>query len=56
MPTDYERDCPKCGDTTTVQTDESLAAWSHESPLRVCDNDACNWQVIISEGPTYGTM
>jgi len=51
MPTDRERDCPKCGDSTTVKGGDD--GWPYGgNPLRVCDNDACNWCVVIS-GRTY---
>jgi hypothetical protein len=43
MPADYERDCPKCGESTTVEEPAN-------TPLRMCDNDQCNWCVSISGG------
>jgi ribosomal protein L37AE/L43A len=44
-----ERDCPKCGDTTT----------EHErsgTNLRTCDNEKCNWAVEISGTGIAGGM
>jgi len=40
MPKEWDKDCPKCGDTTTVKRGSSYN-------YRGCDNDGCNWCVDI---------
>lgn len=48
---DREHDCPKCGGTTTIYGPDEHAAVGGRHDFRDCDNDGCNWCVIIS-GPT----
>ena len=45
-----ERDCPKCGDSTTVPDEENDPRPASNNDLRQCDNPECNWCVEISGG------
>jgi hypothetical protein len=41
MPAEEERDCPRCGHTTTVHVEDD------PDPIRECDNAGCPWYLII---------
>jgi len=56
MPADRERNCPKCGATTTVYKDDHHVGAGKYSDFRDCDNDDCNWCVVISGGYTSNVV